>query len=150
MSDVFPGLLWPVHTADIVVGLGARAQATTDDVLALIDAVLAEHDLHRNQIAACITLRRKCTHPALIEAAKRLGVPLLGVEEDELAHAVPTPSAIVLKHIALPSVAEAAALTAGPLIAEKRSSANVTCALSRQLPMAASAASTLSTSRAGP
>lgn len=150
MSDLFLGLSRPHRPADIVVGLGARGAATTGEVLALIDTVLAGHNLDRRHIAACVTVDRRWSHPALREAAEMLGVELLSRNESALGHAVPNPSAKVTGYVGVASVAEAAALTFGPLIAEKHRSANATCALSRQSPIAAIAASTLSTSRAGP
>lgn len=150
MSDVFSGLSRPDQPADIIVGLGARGAATTGEVLALIDDVLAQHKLDRCNIAACVTLDRRLSHPALREAAKVLGVELLSRSESALGDAVPNPSAKVASYIGISSVAEATALTFGPLIAQKNRSANATCALARQSPIATIAASTLSTSRAGP
>lgn len=139
---------------EIVVGLGARACATAAEVLSLIDATLAEAGLGRADLALCLTLDRRLSHPALQGAADALDVPLLGRSATELDLAVLSPSATVERLAGVASVAEAAALSMGSLIVGKRRSGNATCALARILPahaaMLASAASTLSTSRAGP
>ena len=139
-------------TNGIVVGLGARAQATAPEIIGLIDAALREHGLTRDDIRACTTSTAKQGHKALIEVATLLNVPLLCREISDTAPLAPTPSDVVRRHIGLPSVAEAAALTFGPLLAPKRASANVTCALASLYPArlsTSSAAPTLSTSRAG-
>lgn len=155
MNDLFAvtRLGHAVSYPGVVVGLGARATATATEILALIDSQLQAHGLTRHHIAACATASRKLDHPALQEVANRLGVSLLARAADDLGYSVPNPSATVHRHFGMPSVAEAAALSFGPLFAEKARSANATCALSwLHLPaaMASSAASMLDTSCAGP
>ncbi len=138
---------------DIIVGLGARSSASTAEILALIDDVLADSGFARSDIAACATFDRKHGHPAMLTAASELNVPLLAVTALDLTRPVPNPSQKVRAVIGLPSVAEAAALNFGPLVAKKRRSRNATCALSRRpkiQAIEATAASTLSTSTAGP
>ena len=148
MSAVHKG---PSRPTTVIVGLGIRSAATGAEVLALIETTLAEHGLDRTDIFACATLAGKHLHPALQEAATVLGVELKSFDAMELRRPVPNPSLLVQSRIGLPSVAEAAALTFGPLIAEKRRSPNATCALSCLQPVtASSAASTLVTSSAGP
>lgn len=141
----------------IVAGIGARGSATTEDVLHLLDACLGDVGFGRNGVVALATLDRKAAHPALQQAAAVLGIPVLAVPQDGLRAPGPNPSALVTRYIGVPSVAEAAALAFGPLLMEKRRGANVTCALSQHLPdyampisSAVNAASTLSTSSAGP
>lgn len=137
----------------IVAGLGLRRAATADELLALLDSALAEAALDRGQLAALATLEGKHAHPALRAVASRLDIPLLALPETMLHRPVPNPSRRVALHLRLPSVAEAACLALGPLLLEKRRSANATCALSLYgVPMssAASAAAMLSTSNAGP
>lgn len=153
MNDVFPGLVRATAAyPDIVVGLGARGGASTAEILDLIDTVLAEHRLDRSDVVACVTVDARRFHPALREAAASLGVPLLDCPLAEMTAQVPNPSTTVRQHLGIASVAEAAALTLGPLIAEKHRSPNATCALSRcQIPLviASTAPSTLATSSAG-
>ncbi|WP_330998259.1 cobalamin biosynthesis protein [Devosia faecipullorum] len=139
------------------MGLGARFCAGPEEILHLLDATLAEAGLDRHDLAALATLDGKQSHPALRSVADRLALPLLAVPPQDLPRDVPNPSPHVTHYLALPSVAEASALAFGPLLVEKRRSANATCALSRWTPpyalptsSAASAASTLSTSSAGP
>ena len=151
-APVQKGSIFP----DIVVGLGARENATRDEVLALLDGALASIGANRDQVAALATIHRKRHHPAMIAASAILGVSLLALPESALSTDAPNPSALVGQHIGLPSVAEAVALVFGPLLLDKQRSANATCALSRCPPAyavtsssALSAASTLSTSSAG-
>lgn len=143
--------------ADIIVGLGARFCAGPEEILQLLDASLAEAGMDRDDLAALATLDGKQSHPALRSLADLLALPLLAVPPMDLPRDVPNPSPRVTHYLALPSVAEASALAFGPLLLEKRRSANATCALSRwaqpyALPTssAVSAASMLSTSSAGP
>lgn len=160
MSELSAGALLAGRMSaipDIVVGLGARRSATCPEILLLLDEALAEAGLDREDLAALATIEGKEALPALRAAAERLALPLLGVRQRDLPQDVPNPSLRVAQFLAVPSVAEASALAFGPLLLEKRRSANATCALSRWLspyaaPMssAASAASRLSTSSAGP
>lgn len=137
----------------IVAGLGVRQAATRDEILTLLDVALAEVGSDRSQLAALTTLEGKQAHPALRAAAHWLDIPLLALPETMMRRPVPNPSQPVQGHLGLPSVAEAACLAFGPLVLEKRRSANATCALSRYgapISSAASAASILSTSNVGP
>ena len=149
------GMVPAEHRRDIpsiVVGLGARAAATPAEILALVDACLAEIGANRARLVACVTQGDRIRHPALRAAAAYLSVPLFAIDVDAFVRHVPNPSARVARHRGIASVAEAAALACGPLLLEKRVSANATCALARQLyapESAASAAATLATSRAG-
>lgn len=139
---------------DIVVGLGARRAVGADEILALVHAALAAQDRAPDAVAFCVTHPGKLDHPGLRAAAHALGVPLLGAGEAAFARLVPNPSPAVERLTGRASVAEAAALAFGPLLSEKSRSAGATCALAclpaPYWPSAASAASTLSTSRAGP
>jgi cobalt-precorrin 5A hydrolase len=137
----------------LVVGIGARAHATAAEVLGLIDGALAVWGHGREVIAACATISGKRSHPALVAAAGELGVPLL-VSDLDTDLVVPNPSAAVVRLAGRHSVAEAVALSFGPLVVEKQKSANATCALAIYAPghtsSANRAASTVSTSSAGP
>lgn len=152
-SDPVPGFA----TTGIVAGIGLRAGAQASDILQLIDACLAEASLVRADIAALATLDRKQAHPALREAASALAVPILPVVASKLAIDAPNPSERVRRHSGISSIAEATAMRYGALVLEKRRGAGVTCALARldrphelAHSSASRAASTLSTSRAGP
>lgn len=139
---------------DIVVGLGARALASVDEIVALVLAALARNGCHLSDIAFCVTHGDKLDHAGLRAAARALGVPLRAADDAAFSRLVPNPSATVERLTGRASVAEAAALAFGPLLAEKSRSASATCALARlgpsYWPSAASAASTFATSSAGP
>ncbi len=157
MIDAISEPVADTATAGIVAGIGLRAGAQGTDVLELIDNCLAKVGRARVDIVALATLDRKQTHSALFEAAATLGVPILPVTATQLSIDVPNPSQRVRRHIGIGSIAEAAAMQFGILLLEKHCSASVTCALARldgvQDPTgfsAARAASTLSTSWAGP
>jgi cobalt-precorrin 5A hydrolase len=143
-------------TGCVVAGIGLRQQALADEILALLDATLAEAGLQRDDLAALATLEDKASHSGLRAVSALLDIPLLALSQLALLQPVPNPSRRVASYLGLPSIAEAAALAFGPLLVEKRRSANVTCALSQMLPAyvtdmpnASSTASTLSTSGAG-
>lgn len=128
----------------IVAGIGLRQQTTPHEILVLLDLALAEARLTRGDLTALVTWEAKAGHPALCSVATLLDIPLRTVSQALLARPVPNPSARVANFIELPSVAEAAASAFGPLIVEKRHSANVTCAIARvrtdYLPESSSAA----------
>ena len=142
-----------LHRPGLVAGIGLRAAATSAELLDLLDACLAVASHRRHDLVALATLSARAGHPALLALAEQLAVPVLSLARDDLSSGVPNPSPRVAALIDVPAVAEAAALAFGPLIVEKRRSANGTCALSAYLPgrsSASIAASTLATSSAGP
>ncbi|MEV3872157.1 Rv2231c family pyridoxal phosphate-dependent protein CobC [Streptomyces sp. NPDC049906] len=124
----------------VVAGVGTGRGVTADEVLDLVRAVLAEAGLDRDALGALATVDRRAGEPGLVGAARRLGVPLRAYPAAELARVtVPHPSPGTLAAVGTPSVAEAAALSAGgELLVPKRKSApsdgrsvRVTCALAR-------------------
>lgn len=139
----------------VVAGIGLRRQTAPDEILALLDLALAEASLTRGDLVALVTWEAKAGHPALCHVATLLDIPLRIVSKNLLVRPVPNPSGRVADFVELPSVAEAAASVFGPLIVEKRHSANATCAIARvrtdyrpASPSADSMASMLSSSRA--
>lgn len=154
-SRVRPAAQPPLHPAGLVAGIGLRAGADLEQVLALIDSSLAQAQSDRSQLVALATIHGKVDHPALRAASRLLGIPVLSLAGEDLADDVPNPSPRVAATVGLASIAEAAALAFGPLVLEKQRGAGVTCALSSygaisSSSRAASAASTLATSSAGP
>lgn len=111
----------------VVVGVGAGRGVAAAEVLALVRSVLAEAGMPEASVTALATVAGKAGEPGLVEAAERLGVPLVTYDARTLAAvAVPTPSGAALAAVGTPSVAEAAALTAAPggeLLVRKRKSA---------------------------
>lgn len=132
----------------IVAGIGFASAATTDEVIALVEACLAEAGLAATHLVAIATHRRKLGTALPLRVAAHFGVPLRLLEDRDLP---------------LPGLAEGAAAAAGPLRLGKRKSRYATCALAECLPglaveafgqspisSASIAASRLATSWAGP
>ncbi|MBO1335220.1 cobalamin biosynthesis protein [Streptomyces sp. VRA16 Mangrove soil] len=121
----------------VVAGVGARAGAVAEEVLALVQEVLAEAGVLASALAALATVDAKGREPGLVRAAEVLGVPLVTYPAARLAAVpVPHPSEGVRGAVGTPSVAEAAALVGGgALLVPKRGAGGrggrVTCALAR-------------------
>ncbi|MFJ5150024.1 precorrin-3B C(17)-methyltransferase [Streptomyces sp. NPDC088353] len=125
----------------LVVGVGASRGAPADEVTGLVETALAEAGLSAASLAELATVDAKAEEPGVVEAARRLGVPLVTYSADELAAVdVPNPSRAPLAAVGTPSVAEAAALArGGELLVPKRKSerpdgtpAMATCAVVRR------------------
>ncbi|MFJ9023246.1 precorrin-3B C(17)-methyltransferase [Streptomyces sp. NPDC102259] len=122
----------------LVVGVGASRGAPVDEVLDLVEGVLREAGLSARSLAELATVDAKRDEPGIVEAARRLGVPVVTYTAEELSGvAVPNPSDASLAAVGTPSVAEAAALIGGgELLVPKRKSAGVpataTCAVVRR------------------
>ncbi|MGC9538751.1 precorrin-3B C(17)-methyltransferase [Streptomyces sp. UG1] len=122
----------------LVVGVGASKGAPVEEILGLIESALGDAGLSPACLAELATVDAKAGEPGIVEAAARLGVPLVTHPADELAAvAVPNPSDAPLAAVGTPSVAEAAALArGGELLVPKRKStaspAMATCAVVRR------------------
>ncbi|KAB1143043.1 precorrin-3B C(17)-methyltransferase [Streptomyces luteolifulvus] len=122
----------------LVVGVGASKGAPVEEVLDLIESSLREAALSSRSVAELATVDAKAGEPGIVEAAQRLGVPLVTYSAEELARIdVPHPSDAPLAAVGTPSVAEAAALMGGgELLVPKRKSAArpamATCAVVRR------------------
>ncbi|MEU1596066.1 precorrin-3B C(17)-methyltransferase [Streptomyces sp. NPDC005708] len=122
----------------LVVGVGASKGAPAAEVLELIESTLRDAGLCAKSLAELATVDAKADEPGIIEAAERLGVPVVTYSAEELAKVdVPNPSAAPLAAVGTPSVAEAAALVrGGELLVPKRKSAAspamATCAVVRR------------------
>ncbi|MFK4149020.1 precorrin-3B C(17)-methyltransferase [Streptomyces sp. NPDC004065] len=125
----------------LVVGVGASRGVTAEEVLDLVGDALRDAGLSARCVARLATVDAKAGEPGLVEAAGRLGVPLVTYSARELAGvAVPNPSKAPLAAVGTPSVAEAAALAGGgELLVPKRKSrradggpAMATCAVVRR------------------
>ncbi|GGX42335.1 precorrin-3B C(17)-methyltransferase [Streptomyces chartreusis] len=125
----------------LVVGVGASRGAPVDEVLGLVESALRDAGLSPASLAELATVDAKADEPGIVEAAERLGVPLVTRSADELAVVeVPNPSDAPLAAVGTPSVAEAAALVGGgELLVPKRKSeradgrpAMATCAVVRR------------------
>ncbi|MGW7273536.1 precorrin-3B C(17)-methyltransferase [Streptomyces sp. NPDC054864] len=131
-----------LRPGSLTVGVGASKGAPTDEVLGLIQDTLRDAGLSPASVAALATVDAKAEEPGIVEAAARLGVPVVTYMADELAAVdVPNPSDAPLAAVGTPSVAEAAALRGGgELLVPKRKSAPdgrapmATCAVVRRAP----------------
>ncbi|WP_417311005.1 cobalamin biosynthesis protein [Devosia sp.] len=122
------------HPKTLVAGVGCERGADAAEVIALVEASLAEAGLARQSLAALASVDIKGDEPALLAAASHFGVPLRLFSAAELAEErarLKHPSEYVERTIGTPAVAEAAALKAGPLAAGKRKSPRATCAIGR-------------------
>ncbi|MBK3581339.1 precorrin-3B C(17)-methyltransferase [Streptomyces sp. MBT65] len=126
----------------LVVGVGASKGAPVDEVLGLVESALLDAGLSLKSLAELATVDAKSDEPGIVEAARRLGVPLVTYSAEELASVeVPNPSAAPLAAVGTPSVAEASALAlGGELLVPKRKSeradgrpAMATCAVVRRV-----------------
>jgi cobalt-precorrin 5A hydrolase/precorrin-3B C17-methyltransferase len=135
----------------LAVGVGASRGVSADELLSLIDTVLAEPELGDTgpantgpantglsplSVAVMATVDAKAGEPGIAEAAARRGWPLTTYPATVLAGVdVPNPSPAALAAVGTPSVAEAAARLSGDvLIAAKRKSAMATAAVARIRP----------------
>ena len=122
----------------LVVGVGASKGSPVEEILELIDGALREAGLSARSLAELATVDAKADEPGIVEAARRLGVPLVTYSAAVLAEVdVPNPSDAPLAAVGTPSVAEAAALVrGGELLVPKRKSAarpaTATCAVVRR------------------
>ncbi|MFF5845652.1 precorrin-3B C(17)-methyltransferase [Streptomyces massasporeus] len=122
----------------LVVGVGASKGAPVEEVLGLVGDALREAGLSVASVAELATVDAKAEEAGIVEAARRLGVPLVTYSAEELAGVdVPNPSDAPLAAVGTPSVAEAAALVGGgELLVPKRKSAAspamATCAVVRR------------------
>lgn len=138
------------HPDSIVAGIGCSSAATPAEIIALVDATLAEAGLKRQDLAAVGTHMRRRGNAAIRAVAAHFGVPLRLFEDADLDPA-------------RNGVCEGVAAVAGPLRIGKRKSAHATCAIAAcppgfalagfgqpDRPSAAIASSIVPTSWAGP
>ncbi len=125
----------------LVAGVGASKGAPADEVLGLVESALRDAALSPASLAELATVDAKADEPGIVEAAERLGVPVVTYSAEELSGVdVPNPSDAPLTAVGTPSVAEAAALVrGGELLVPKRKSeradgrpAMATCAVVRR------------------
>ncbi|WP_323188021.1 cobalamin biosynthesis protein [Streptomyces sp. NBC_00237] len=97
----------------VTVGVGACEDAPVDELYALVVGVLGEAGVPLGAVDALATVDVKADERAIVECARRLGVPVLSYGAELLAGVtVPNPSGRALSAVGTPSVAEAAALAA--------------------------------------
>lgn len=133
----------PVKTGALVIrpkvvtaGVGCNRGTDADEILETVGRAFAAGGLSPLCLSAMASIDVKSDEEGMLDAATRLGVPLLFYTKDQLSgtEGVVTPSAAALKHVGTVSVCEAAAIRSagmGPLVVPKVKSRNVTVALAR-------------------
>ena len=101
-----------------VAGLGFRGQSSVASLRAALNAALATAQAAHGTaitLTALATAADKAAHPALLQLAAELQLPIAPIHLPQLANQAATPSAHVPARYGAHSVAEAAALAAaGP------------------------------------
>lgn len=120
----------------LVVGVGTSTDASEADLVEAVAGTLAGHGLAARSVAVLATVDRRAEHPAVVGAARALGLPVRAYAAAELDMvAVPSPSETVRRAVGTRSVAEAAATLAaggaGALVVVKQRLGNVTVAVAR-------------------
>lgn len=126
------------HPQRYSLGLGCARGCDVDEMWALVETCLSKGNIAAGSIACVTSLDLKGDEPAMIETARRLGVPYrvftaaeLEVEAARLAN----PSDVVFAEVGCHGVSEGAALAAAgvdaTLVVEKHKTANATCSIAR-------------------
>ena len=117
----------------LVAGVGCSRGANADEILGLLETSLEESGLSEKSVGALASIDVKRDEAGLLEAAKRMDVPVHFHPAGVLsAVEAPNPSEVVQEAVGTPSVAEAAVISSGAeLVLEKRKSASVTVAIGR-------------------
>jgi cobalt-precorrin 5A hydrolase len=126
-----------LRPASLFIGMGCNRHTPAAEMRALLDRVLAHFNLCAACIAGLASIDIKADEEGLLALAGDLARPLSFFSRDQLATVpdIPSPSAMVEKHVGVPSVCEAAAILAsgkGPLIVPKQTTPNVTIAIARK------------------
>lgn len=122
----------------IVAGVGFRRSVAAEEIVFLVELALERAGLTRDALEKIATIAALSDLPAFTEAAQRLAVTAMSVEEQPLSAVAPrvrTHSARSIAAHGVGSVAEAAALAAAgshsALILDRIASTSATCALAR-------------------
>lgn len=118
----------------IAVGVGASRGCAAIELEALVESALAAAGVAVADVDVLASADVKRDEVAVLALAAARGWALTFYGAEALAAvAVPTPSAVVARHVGTPSVAEAAALLAAGdgarLLMAKQRSAHATCAV---------------------
>jgi cobalt-precorrin 5A hydrolase len=120
----------------LFVGVGCNRGTPAAEIREMLDRVLKRAGLSAASVAGLATIDLKRDEAGLLALAQALAQPLRFYSREALGTVtdVPSPSAMVAKHVGVNSVCEAAALLAagnGRLIVPKQISPNVTIAVAR-------------------
>ncbi len=122
---------------NVVVGVGCRKGKESDKIVEAINKALSMAGIEIGKVRYIASADVKRDEPGLIEAAKRLNVPLRFISGEEIKTSSRdfAKSDFVEKNVDLPAVAEPAALLAGrrtSLILRKTAFEGITVALARE------------------
>ena len=119
------------HPQRYALGLGCARNADPEEMWALVCKTLAEAEIAPGAVACVGSIDLKADEPAMIEVARRLGVPMRLFTAAELdAQPVANPSDVVFAEVGCHGVSEGAAMAlAGELVVPKVKTANCTCAI---------------------
>ena len=123
-----------LRPGSLVAGLGCNRGTDVEEMRDLLVETFASNRLAISSLRSLATVDLKADEPGLLALAESFNLPLTIFTRERLKGVaqVPTPSAMVEKHIGVKSVCEAAALLAthrGRLIVPKQKTANVTVAV---------------------
>ncbi len=119
-----------------VLGFGCARDCPPSELARLAQEVLAEAGIAPQAVQAVASIDLKADEPAIVDLARRLGVPLrlfTAAELEEMSPRLATPSDVVFAEVGCHGVSEGAALAQAGVDASldvtKRKTANATCAL---------------------
>ncbi|MBK9578998.1 MAG: cobalamin biosynthesis protein [Fibrobacterota bacterium] len=98
---------------DLIAGVGCRRGASASDILAAIEDALASKHLPSDRLRMLASGFPKRHEPGLVEAAERLGVPLLILHDTEIRSRRRARRTAAARHVGLPAIAQPSALAAG-------------------------------------
>jgi len=133
-----PAQILVLRPPSLFVGVGCNRGTPAAEIREMLDRVLDTAGLAATSLAGLATIDVKRDEAGLLALAEALARPLQFYSRASLGTVaeVPSPSAMVEKHVGVKSVCEAAALLAsgnGRLIVPKQISPNVTIAVARSV-----------------
>jgi cobalt-precorrin 5A hydrolase len=125
-----------LRPASLAAGIGCNRNTGMEEMKALLEAVLENHNLAASSLTSLASIEVKSDERGLLSLAETLDLPLVFYTRQELNQVkeIKNPSIVVEKHVGVKSVCEAAAILAtqnGTLIVPKQSTQNVTVAIAR-------------------
>ena len=98
---------------ELILGIGCDRGAVLETLTTAVDLALASIHQQRDAVVALASIDKKNDEESLLVLAEQQGWPLHFFSAEQLAQVeVPNPSAVVLKYMGTPAVAEAAAMLA--------------------------------------
>lgn len=128
------------HPKVLTLGVGGERGVAAEELITLVDDTLTRHRLAKASLAVVASIDLKEDEAAIHALGRHLGLPVRVFTASELNDEAPrlkTPSAVVMKEVGCPGVAEGAALAAAgansQLIIAKTKSKRATCAVALAL-----------------